>query len=608
MLIITSKFKSLNGVYMIHIKNHKQGYLFDPWDYLGPKRRTLMEQSWAGLFRKEILNTLPVQELAKHFKDGFGRPTKELYTVLGVQILQHMNDLTDEETIEQLAFNVKWHFALDIQDEGDEAKYMSLKTLWSMRQLIVENGIDTMMFNQVTAKLASVFSVDTSKQRLDSLHIRSNMKRLGRVSLFVRCIHRFMVNLKRQHEDLFTALPQELVDKYLAKQSLSCFAMVKPTEAERTLAVVSTDLFDLTRRFYDHPEVMSMSTFQQLLRVLEEQCIVTNAPDGMPLKVAVKPAQEVSCESLQNPSDPDATYDSHKGQGYQVQVMETYCDTEDREVREKTLNLITHVELETACKSDAHALIPAIESTKALGLSADGILTDSLYGSDENIEKAKEMNVDVVSPVMGAPKKDAVALSEFSFSDSGKVIACPGGHAPVRVKYKKGRHSAAFKHEHCNGCSLKSSCPSKDGKKHRYLHYDDKARRIAIRRAEEQSDEFKEKYRWRAGIEATMSEYDRKTGVKRVRFRGFAAVRLCVLLKAIGINLFRAAAVQKAIDTLGGVPDSGKAVLDGVILVFKELAGAIGERFERIFSSLERFKRIFSSPVCYPVCKSKNLA
>jgi hypothetical protein len=76
--------------------------------------------------------------------------------------------------------------------------------------------------------------------------------------------------------------------------------------------------------------------------------MVTTAPEGLPVDVAVKPAKEVASDSLQNPSDPDATYDGHKGQGYQVQVMETYCNTENREVREKTVNLITHIELETA--------------------------------------------------------------------------------------------------------------------------------------------------------------------------------------------------------------------------------------------------------------------
>ena len=97
--------------------------------------------------------------------------------------------------------------------------------------------------------------------------------------------------------------------------------------------------------------------------------MVTTAPEGVPVDVAVKPAKEVASDSLQNPSDPDATYDGHKGQGYQVQVMETYCNTENREVREKTVNLITHIELEIACKSDVHALIPAIECTEGRGLA-----------------------------------------------------------------------------------------------------------------------------------------------------------------------------------------------------------------------------------------------
>ena len=45
---------------MIHIKNHKQKNLFDPWHFLGPKRRELLDQSWAGLFQKELLCELPV--------------------------------------------------------------------------------------------------------------------------------------------------------------------------------------------------------------------------------------------------------------------------------------------------------------------------------------------------------------------------------------------------------------------------------------------------------------------------------------------------------------------------------------------------------------------
>ena len=41
---------------MIRIKDHKQSELFDPWNHLSPKRRVLLEKSWAGLFRKHLLS------------------------------------------------------------------------------------------------------------------------------------------------------------------------------------------------------------------------------------------------------------------------------------------------------------------------------------------------------------------------------------------------------------------------------------------------------------------------------------------------------------------------------------------------------------------------
>jgi hypothetical protein len=63
--------------------------------FLSPKRRELLDQSWAGLFQKELLCELPVGEVTSFFNDDFDRPTKELHTVLGALVLQQTHDLTD---------------------------------------------------------------------------------------------------------------------------------------------------------------------------------------------------------------------------------------------------------------------------------------------------------------------------------------------------------------------------------------------------------------------------------------------------------------------------------------------------------------------------------
>ena len=181
---------------MIRIKDHKQNNLFDHWRFLSPKRRKLLDQSWAGLFQKELLCELPVSKVAPFFNDGFGRPTKELYTVLGAIVLQQAHDLTDEETVNQLAFNTQWHYALNITEESDSAKYLCSKILWNMRGIVVDNALDAVLFDHITDKLSKVFKVNTDNQRIDSVHIKSNTRRLGRIGIFTSSINKFLVNLK----------------------------------------------------------------------------------------------------------------------------------------------------------------------------------------------------------------------------------------------------------------------------------------------------------------------------------------------------------------------------------------------------------------------------
>ena len=537
---------------MIRCRDHKTPYMIDPWEYLGPKRRKLLDESWAGLFREYILPELPVHKIASCYTDGFGRPTKEIYAALGSLILQQMHDLTDEETVSQYSFNLQWHYALDIPGETDEAKYLCAKTLWTLRHLVARNGLDRELFNVTTEILAKVFKVDTSKQRLDSVHIRSNMRRLGRICIFSQSIHNFLVNLKRQRRLVFESIEKELIDRYLTEKSLGCFSLVKPSEAAKTLEMVSQDLVSLVQRFRKDKQVKSMTTFGVLLRVLKDQYDIAGTDDSA---VKLKDPKKVLSSSLQNPSDPDAGYDAHKGQGYQVQVMETYDDSPEDETHEKSLNLITHVDIEPANVSDVHALIPALESAKDRGLAPEEVLADSLYGSDENQEKAQAIGVEVVSPVMGTPKEESFSLADFPQTEKGKIAAFPQGHAPVKSKVgKKGKISVAFASEHCNVCPFRERCPVKAGEKNHYLRFDLKALRLAGRRAREHTQEFKDKYRWRSGIEATFSEMDKKTGIKRLRVRGMTAVGYCALLKAIGINIFRAAKVMRVLTTLKTTP------------------------------------------------------
>ena len=536
---------------MFHVRDRRTGSLFDPWAYLGPKRRKLLDRSWAGLFRKEILPHLPVDAITAAFHTRLGRPSKDAYTLMGALVFQQMHDVTDEETVRQLAFNTEWHYALDLSGESDEGKYVCLRTLWTMRQMLAEKKLDQLLFDSVTKKLACVFSVDTSKQRLDSVHITSNMRRLSRIGIFVRVITGFLTNLKRREPEMFVTLDPSFGERYLSPRGQAVFSMVKPSESDRTLSQVTEDLFVLFRRFEKEEAVASMKTYSLLSRVFSEQCDV--ATEKGRETVAVKPPKEISSGSLQNPSDPDAGYSGHKGQGYQAQVMETYVpmtratgDGGKEENGDVPLRLITHVVVEPANVSDAHALLPAIEGATRLGLAPAEVLADSLYGSDKNVVAAAEAGVDVVSPVMGQTDESEVTMADFSFSDDGAIIACPRGHAPIIFRRKGKRRTVVFANGDCLGCPGKKECPIKPVRDGYGFRYTEAALRLARRRAAEKTAVFKDRYRHRSGVESTMSAFDRLTGVKHLRVRGMKAVRFAVTLKALGINLFRAAAAWMA--------------------------------------------------------------
>ena len=540
---------------MINIKDHKTGHLWDPWESLGEKRRKLLEESWAGAFRKHILHQLPIDAVIPFFSETQGRPTKELYSLIGALVLQQMHDLTDNETVEQFSFNVQWHYALNITSAGDAEAYMCNKTLWNARNVIAENKLDEILFNSITDHLIEVFDVDTSNQRLDSVHIQSNMCHFGRIRIIAASIKSFIVNLKRQHPDQYKKVSDELAGRYKNDNALSIFSLVKPSESSKTLDQVSKDLFVLCQMFKDNDSILKMSSFSTLLRVLKEQCDVVDNEDAVE-DDAVKPkkAKDITSDSLQNPSDPDATYDAHKGKGYQVQLQETYQEDDDKnntdevsadEDNTNDLRLITYVEVEQAHISDANALMPAIDDTKERNIAPDVLLADTTYGGDENVQKAKAEGVEVVSPATGKENSENIQLTDFEIGNNSNVKKCPEGHKPVDQKKKNTRNTVLFDVAQCSNCPQCSQCPVKEGKKFFYLRFDDKELRLAIRRKLEKSDLFKNRYRMRSGIEATNSEYDRLTGVKHLRVRGFKAVRFCATIKALGINIFRIAAARK---------------------------------------------------------------
>ena len=214
-------------------------------------------------------------------------------------------------------------------------------------------------------------------------------------------------------------------------------------------------------------------------------------------------------------------------------------------VKENPFQVITDVLLDGANASDQKDVIPVIDRLQERNHKPEELFADAGYGSGENILGAQERDVQLTAPVTvgKAPDKDKMQLSDFDISiDYTEVKACIKGHAPrLCRKIKSGKMvEAFFSGEHCTECELLPICQVKQRKKGQYrLRYKPKDMAVSHRRAEQETRDFKERYKIRSGIEAAISEADRLTGLKRVWTRGKDMVTISVFMKALAINIKR---------------------------------------------------------------------
>ena len=141
---------------------------------------------------------------------------RRIYTLSSGSNLQQLHDLSDAETVEALAFNMAWHYALDVRSEADS--YFCEKTLRNYRRLFIEQGLDELLFRCLTDRLVQGFSVDTSHQRMDSTALRSAMRALTRLGIVVESISKFARELERYHPGLHEQISKEEIRRYVDRE------------------------------------------------------------------------------------------------------------------------------------------------------------------------------------------------------------------------------------------------------------------------------------------------------------------------------------------------------------------------------------------------------
>jgi hypothetical protein len=523
---------------MYTIVNPRQARLFDPFEpVLTEKTRKRLLDGWPGVFRHVILELMPVDVISGHFDSVMGRPTKELYSMAGLILLMEFMDWTKDQALDAYSYYTNVHYALNLDPVAHD---ISKRTLERYIKLFEEDDLAKATMEKITAMLVDVLGIKIDQQRLDSTHIFSDMASFGRTRLMGVAIQRFLTQVIRDNKQVYLSLDESLRQRYAPGVNQLFADTKKNSESRRLLRQqVAEDMYDLIRRFADMDEYTRKNTYKALERIFYEQCDVDEE------KVSIK--QKTGGNVMQNPSDPDATYDGHKGQGYQVQIAET-CNPENE------VQIITAALPQTASESDAYAVEPVLEDLFAHDLVPDELLTDTGYTGDDNVQLAEEKGVELVGPVpTGSSKaKDdeyvQLNIDDFNVDDeTEEVVYCPAGHQPQSSEHnhETGKTKTVMPESACSQCDYFEQCPVKKSKGQYQLDHTTKERRTAGRRRETDTDVFRERYKTRGGIEGTNSGLKRKTGLGQLRVRGRPAVFHAIYLKIAGWNISRAAACAK---------------------------------------------------------------
>jgi IS5 family transposase len=461
--------------------------LFDAGGLLPPDKRERCEKSWAGAFRRQALPILRrvEDEFAELFDPEEGRPNRPVELVLGTLILKEMSDLTDEEALAALEFDARWWYALSREPHE---MHLCQKTLHNFRAGLMKHDKSKVAFRTVTDELIRALGIDVGRQRLDSTHILSNIAVRNRLGLMCDVIGRFLRAVRREDPKAYEELPKKVLERHGEE---SRYGDARRGEGPRRLGVVARDVWRLVDRFEDHAGLGKTEEWKLLNRILKEQCDLTLETEEPKQDdddhgeggacVVVKEGKDVGSDSLQSAHDAGVTYSGKKGKGYEVQVAETCTEG-------NAAQLITEVQVTPSCQSDQKATVPVVERLEEAGAKPKELVADTAYSGGENAAALAAKGVSLLAPA--AP--------------TGKPIEGQTYPAPS------------------------PACPTEEKQAVEWL------------REQEASPEFEKRYAIRAGIESTNAELKGKHGLRRLRVRGKARVKLAVYFKALACNVKRA--------------------------------------------------------------------
>ncbi|MFV0341853.1 MAG: transposase [Anaerocolumna sp.] len=509
--------------------DYQQITLDDRFNALSSRTQKIVLKSWAKDFADIVFPAINEERFSVLYSEqAFSRPNTPINVTVGSLILKEMLGLSDDELLDSICCDTRFQYALHTTSFSEQP--ISDRTFSRFRERLynyeVTTGID--LLKEEMKSLADAYgkylNLNSNLKRMDSLMIASNCKRMSRLEIVYTVVANAVKLLERLGEN--ELIPTDMLHYLDSDDHNDVIYHSKNEDVTDRLTTVIKDAGRM-RNLMSGDEWLEFSEYQLLSRVLCEQAQEEN--DGC---LKPKPKSEIQPHSLQNPSDPDATYRSKAGKehkGYVGNIVET--------VGENGCTLISDVCYEKNSHSDSAFCKEYLDSHN--DKLNEIMLADGAYSGTENSCLAKEKNVELITTALTGRQPDTI-MAGFELSVDGKeVIHCPMNQQPIKSSYYDNIEMcrAVFQKESCKSCPNRSRCKVKIQNKTAVVMVSSKMAERARYLKKISSDDYLKLTRKRNGVEGIPSVLRRKYNVDNIPVRGLLRSKTFFLFKVGAYNI-----------------------------------------------------------------------
>ena len=513
--------------------DYQQFSLGDSFNNLSERSRKFVLNSCAKDFAEDVFPVINEERFSVLYSSNkAARPNAPVNVIIGSLILKEILSLTDDELLGSAICDIRFQYALHTSSFTEQPLSDRSFSRFRERCYLYEQEYGRDLVQEEVLSLADAIAklmkMNPSLKRMDSLMIASNCKKMTRLDVLYTCLANMAEAVHKTGEDTLLSGMEHYLDEDDHNRVIYHNKSEETDSKIQQIINDSTELIDrMGEAYFELPE------YQLLHRVLTEQ----SAGNGNGTRTA-KDKKDIAPDSLQNPSDPDATYREKAGKdnkGYVGHVVETFDG--------KGNSVITGYGYEQNSHSDSAfcretiASLAAEEGSRPQGVPTM-LIADGAYGGTGNQKLAKENNIDLKATSLVGRLPDEIH-ADFTMSEDGRqVISCPAGNTPVRNTYNpvSGQCRAVMERNQCKGCPHRNQCKARLQKKSAVVNVSVKMVQRARQMAEMTTDEYVQLSRKRNGVESIPSVMRRKYDVDHIPVRGKQKSRLFFGFKVAALN------------------------------------------------------------------------